>query len=96
MLQSSGNDVFFRNPADVEENLFVSISSPSTSKLQGVADLGDPQAAADRTLRQYLEELKTTRLGVRRAADIVSASSRTGSDGRDYYDIQVVRSASSL
>ena len=49
-LQSSGNDVFFRNPSDVEENLFVSLSSPSTSKLQGVADLGNPQAAAARTV----------------------------------------------
>ena len=67
----------------------MSLSSPSTSKLQGVADLGDPQAAAARTVQQYLEELKTTRLGVRRDGEIVSASSRTGPDGKDYYDIQV-------
>ena len=67
----------------------MSISSASTSSLQSVADLGAPDAAADRTLRQYLEELKTTRLGVRRESDIISASSRTGSDGKEYYDIEV-------
>ena len=31
--QTSGNDVFFRNPFNVEENLFVNISSPSSSKV---------------------------------------------------------------
>ena len=89
MLQSSGNDIFFRNPADVDENLFVSISSPSTSKFESVEDLGGPDAAAERTLRQYLEELKTTRLGVKRSGDVVSASSRMAQDGRVYYDLQV-------
>ncbi len=31
--QTSGNDVFYRNPYNVEENLFVNISSPSSSKV---------------------------------------------------------------
>lgn len=31
----------------------------------------------------------STRLGVKREAQVVSASSRTGADGKLYYDIQV-------
>lgn len=61
LAQTSGNDIFFRNPSDVDENLFVSISSPSTSQFTSIEDLGGPEEAAERTLRQYLEELKTTR-----------------------------------
>lgn len=30
--QTSGNDVFYRNPFNVEENVFVNVSSPSSSK----------------------------------------------------------------
>lgn len=40
---------------------------------------------------QYLEEFMSTRLGVRRTGEIVSARSRTGADGRLYYDVEVGR-----
>ena len=50
--QTSGNDIFYRNPYNVNENLFVDISSPSSSNFSSVEDLGPPEAAAKRTLDQ--------------------------------------------
>ena len=44
--QTSGNDVFYRNPYNVNENLFVDISSPSSSRYGSVSALGSPEAAA--------------------------------------------------
>lgn len=37
---------------------------------------------------QFLEEFMSTRLGVRRTAEVVSAVAREGPGGRTYYDIQ--------
>jgi hypothetical protein len=88
-LQSSGNDVFYRNPYNTDENLFVSISSPSSSKYSSVDNLKSPETAAERTKQQYLSELLSTRLGVRRTTDVVSAQERTASDNRKYYDLEV-------
>ena len=51
-MQTSGNDIFYRNPFNVNENLFVNISSPSSSRYSSVSDLGPPASAAERTLRQ--------------------------------------------
>ena len=48
-------------------------------------------AAAQRTLAQFLEELMSTRLGVRREGEIVSAAARTADDGKEYYDVEVWR-----
>ena len=50
--QTSGNDIFFRNPFNVDENLFVDVSSPSSSKYESVEDLGTPDQAAQRTVGQ--------------------------------------------
>ena len=41
-----------------------------------------------RCVLQYLEELMSTRLGVQRKGEVLSADRRTGPDGREYYDIQ--------
>lgn len=87
--QSSGNDIFYRNPYNVNENLFVNVSSPSSSRYTSVEDLKSPQAAAERTKEQYFRELMSTRLGVKRTADIISATERLGPDGRKYYDLEV-------
>ncbi len=38
---------------------------------------------------QYLEELMSTRIGVKRSGEVVSATERMGPDGKKYYDIQV-------
>lgn len=81
--------MFFRNPYNVNENLFVSISSPSSSTYSSVADLKSPEAAGARTREQYIQELMSTRLGVKRTADVLSASERIGSDQKQYYDIEV-------
>jgi len=81
--------VFYRNPYNTDENLFVSISSPSSSKYTTVDDLKSPQNAADRTKQQYLSELLSTRLGVRRTTSVLSAEERTASDNRKYYDLEV-------
>jgi hypothetical protein len=72
---------------DVEENLFVTISSPSTSRYASVADLGPPASAAAAILAQYLTEFASTRLGVKRTGAVVSAGARTADDGREYYDV---------
>lgn len=69
--------------------MFVNISSPSSSKYKSVSDLGSPEEAGERIARQLLSEFMSTRIGVRREGDIVSAVERTGSDGQLYYDIQV-------
>ena len=37
---------------------------------------------------QYLEELMSTRLGVKRNGEVVAAETRMGPDGKEYYDIQ--------
>lgn len=87
IVTTSGNDVFYRNPRNLEENLFVDISSPSSSKFSSIEELGTPEEAAERILGQYLDEFMSTRLGVKRTAEILSAASRKGSDGKLYYDI---------
>jgi hypothetical protein len=71
----------------VDENLFVNISSPSSSKYETVADLGSPEAAAGMLLKTYTGEFMSTRLGVKRTGSVTAASQRTGPDGRLYYDI---------
>jgi hypothetical protein len=85
--QTSGNDAFYRSPRDVDENLFVNVSSPSSSRYASVADLGSPDDAARALLKTYTGELMSTRLGVRREGSVVGAAQRTGPDGRLYYDI---------
>ncbi|KAK9819630.1 hypothetical protein WJX72_000479 [[Myrmecia] bisecta] len=87
-LTSSGNDIFYRNQFDVNENLFVNVSSPSSSKYNTVDDLKSPEQAAEATRKQYLSELMSTRLGVKRETAVISASSRVAPDGKLYYDIQ--------
>ena len=42
---------------------------------------------------QYLEELMSTRLGVQRKGEVLSADKRTAPDGKEYYDIQASASA---
>lgn len=44
--------MFFRNPFSVDENVIVNVSSPSSSKYASVADLGAPEAAAQRVQQQ--------------------------------------------
>lgn len=88
LSQTAGNDVAYRNAINVDENLFVNVSSPSSSKYVTVADLGSPQDAARRVLSQYLTEFMSTRIGVRREGDILSAGERTV-DGKLYYDVKV-------
>lgn len=88
-MQTSGNDIFYRNPYDVNECLFVNLSSPSSSKYKSVRSIGTPETVAEKARRQYLREMMSTRLGVKRESDVISAANRTGSDGNEYYDLQV-------
>ncbi|GAX74403.1 hypothetical protein CEUSTIGMA_g1851.t1 [Chlamydomonas eustigma] len=90
LVTSSGNDVFYRNPFNIDENLFVDLSSPSSSRYETVADLGTPDEAAARILNKYLEqEFMSTRIGIRREGKVISANSRTGSDGQQYVDLAI-------
>lgn len=89
-VKGSGNDVFFRDPSEVESNAFVSVSSPSSSAYASVRDLGSPEVAAKRVLSQYVGEMMSTRLGVRRESEILSAKERVNEeDGKIFYDIKV-------
>lgn len=55
-----------------------------------VEDLGSPDAAAARLLDKYLnKEFMSTRIGIKREGEIISAASRQGDDGRLYYDLEV-------
>ncbi|GFR52164.1 hypothetical protein Agub_g14696, partial [Astrephomene gubernaculifera] len=90
VVTSSGNDIFLRSPRNVEENLFVDMTSPSSSRFKSVADLGSPDDAAKRLLDQYLtKEFMSTRIGIARYGDIISAASRVADDGQTYYDIAI-------
>lgn len=89
VVTTSGNDIFYRNPYNVEENLFVNISSPSSSKFDSVEDLKSPAEAAARLKSQYLGEFMSTRLGSRKVVDILSANTRKADDGKLYYDIEM-------
>ncbi|KAI3916340.1 hypothetical protein MKW98_004781 [Papaver atlanticum] len=88
-VKGAGADIFFRDPYVLDENISLEISSPSSSNYKSVEDLGPPQAAAEKVLKQYLTEFMSTRLGVRREANIVSTSSRVADDGRMYYQVEV-------
>eukprot|EP00740_Mantoniella_antarctica_P004390 CAMPEP_0181361310 /NCGR_PEP_ID=MMETSP1106-20121128/7203_1 /TAXON_ID=81844 /ORGANISM="Mantoniella antarctica, Strain SL-175" /LENGTH=294 /DNA_ID=CAMNT_0023474785 /DNA_START=11 /DNA_END=895 /DNA_ORIENTATION=+ len=92
-VKGSGNDIFFRNADNAEENMFVAISSPSSIKFASVADLGTPDDAARKVLEQYLTEFMSTRIGVRRQSSVVSATERmgTGLDGKPskFYDVRL-------
>ncbi|KAG1671151.1 hypothetical protein FOA52_005405 [Chlamydomonas sp. UWO 241] len=90
-VTSSGNDIFLRNPRNIDENLFVDISSPSSSRYDSVTDFGATAAdAADLLLDKYLvREFMSTRLGIRREGKIISSASREGANNRTYYDIAI-------
>ncbi|KAL3538309.1 hypothetical protein ACH5RR_001675 [Cinchona calisaya] len=88
-VRGAGADIFFRDPFVLDENLSVEISSPSSSRYLSVEDLGPPQEAGKKVLRQYLTEFMSTRLGVRRESIILSTSSRTADDGKLYYQVEV-------
>lgn len=88
-MQTSGNEIFYRNPYDVNECLFVNLSSPSSSRYKSVRSIGPPDVVAEKARRQYLRDMMSTRLGVKRETNVVSASDRIGPDGNEYYDLQV-------
>ncbi|XP_068663608.1 psbP domain-containing protein 1, chloroplastic [Aristolochia californica] len=88
-VRGAGADVFFRDPFVLDENLSVEMSSPSSSRYKSVEDLGPPQVAGAKVLKQYLTEFMSTRLGVRRESNILSTSSRVADDGKLYYEIEV-------
>lgn len=88
-VRGANADIFFRDPVNLDENVSVEITSPSSSRFNSVEDLGPPKSAGDRVLKQYLTEFMSTRLGVRRESNILSASSRVADDGKLYYEIEV-------
>ncbi|CAL0308535.1 unnamed protein product [Lupinus luteus] len=88
-VRGAGADIFFRDPYVLDENISVEVSSPSSSQYKSVEDLGPPQAAGKKMLKQYLTEFMSTRLGVRRESNILSTSSRVADDGKLYYQVEV-------
>ncbi|MBA0752440.1 hypothetical protein Gogos_001277 [Gossypium gossypioides] len=88
-VRGAGADIFFRDPYVLDENLSVELSSPSSSRYKTVEDLGPPEEAGKKVLKQYLTEFMSTRLGVRRESNILSTSSKVADDGKLYYQIEV-------
>jgi hypothetical protein len=88
-VRGAGADIFFRDPVNLDENVLVEMSSPSSSKFSGVEDLGTPEQAAKKVLQQQLTEFMSTRIGVRREANVTATRSRVGGDGRLYYEVEV-------
>lgn len=88
-VKGAGADIFFRDPYVLDENMSVELSSPSSSRYKSVEDLGPPEVAAQKVLKQYLTEFMSTRLGVRRESNILTTSSRVADDGKVYYQIEV-------
>ncbi|CAN0913587.1 PsbP domain-containing protein 1, chloroplastic [Linum grandiflorum] len=88
-VRGAGADIFFRDPYVLDENLSVEFSSPSSSRYKSVEELGSPEEAGAKVLRQYLTEFMSTRLGVRRESNILTTSSRVADDGRLYYQVEV-------
>ncbi|XP_059652254.1 psbP domain-containing protein 1, chloroplastic [Cornus florida] len=88
-VRGANADIFFRDPFVLDENISVEVSSPSSSSYKTVEDLGLPQEAGEKVLRQYLTEFMSTRLGVRRESHILSTSSRVADDGKIYYQVEV-------
>lgn len=89
-VRGAGADIFFRDPYVLDENISVELSSPSSSTYKSVEDLGPPEEAGKKVLKQYLTEFMSTRLGVRRESNILSTSSRVADDGRTYYQVEVM------
>eukprot|EP00252_Welwitschia_mirabilis_P014548 TRINITY_DN3193_c0_g2_i1.p1 TRINITY_DN3193_c0_g2~~TRINITY_DN3193_c0_g2_i1.p1 ORF type:complete len:264 (-),score=49.15 TRINITY_DN3193_c0_g2_i1:169-960(-) len=88
-VRGANADIFFRDPVNIDENVSVEFSSPSSSRYNSVEELGPPEAAGKKILKQYLTELMSTRLGVQRKSKVLSTSSRVADDGKLYYDIEV-------
>ncbi|XAR73090.1 hypothetical protein NMG60_11006929, partial [Bertholletia excelsa] len=88
-VRGAGADVFFRDPFVLDENLYVELSSPSSSRYRSVEDLGSPQEAGEKVLGPYLTEFMSTRIGVRRESKFLSTSSRVADDGKMYYQVEV-------
>ena len=88
-VRGAGADIFFRDPYVLDENISVELSSPSSSNYKSVEDLGPPQEAGKKVLKQYLTEFMSTRLGVKRESNILSTSSKVADDGRTYYEVEV-------
>jgi hypothetical protein len=88
-VRGAGADIFFRDPFVLDENISVEMSSPSSSKYTTVEDLGPPEKAAEKVLKQYLTEFMSTRLGVRRESNVLTASSKVADDGKLYYEVEV-------
>lgn len=88
-VRGAGADIFFRDPYVLDENVSVELSSPSSSRYKSVEDLGPPEEAGKKVLKQYLTEFMSTRLGVRRESNILTTSSRVADDGKLYYLVEV-------
>lgn len=88
-VRGAGADIFFRDPFVLDENVSVDVSSPSSSRYKSVEDLGQPEEAGKKVLKQYLTEFMSTRLGVKRESHVLSTSSKVADDGKMYYLIEV-------
>ncbi|GAB5355898.1 hypothetical protein AAMO2058_000244400 [Amorphochlora amoebiformis] len=87
LSKTSGNLGAYENPLDYQQNIFIAVSG--VTKFDSPTDIGTPQEVAKDVERRLLNEFMSTRIGVRRDSDIISAKERTGKDGKVYYDITV-------
>eukprot|EP00667_Euglena_gracilis_P012974 EG_transcript_13343 len=89
-FSGAGDTILYRSPVNPELALFMNISSPTASRYTDLQSLGDPPAVAARLKEQLLLELMSTRLGVRRESEVVSAVARPGQfNDKTYYDVVI-------
>jgi len=91
-VTTAGAELQYRNILNVEQNLFVTLSSKSFSKFASLGeDFGTPLECAETWRQKYLGEFVSTRLGIKRDARVVAASKRTNSNDfdREFYDFLI-------
>lgn len=88
-VRGAGSQAFFRDPEDLDENLRIDVSSPTSSRYKGLEDLGSAEDAGQIALDQYLTEFMSTRLGVRRESALLSARERVAEDGHRFYEVEI-------
>ncbi|UPR02472.1 PsbP domain-containing protein [Chloropicon primus] len=92
VVTTSGADMFYKNTENVEQNLFVELSSKSFSKYKSLPDdFGSPSQCAETFLSKYMDEFVSTRLGITRQGRVVAAAERTKAEdgGRLFYDFLI-------
>lgn len=79
----------WRNPYDPSQNLVLKVSKSLSRPYGGISELGEPEAAGDYLIKQFILDYNSTRIGVQRNAEVLRAAAREGPGGSALYDFDV-------